>query len=460
PVAPNLCQGGTTSVSYVVTDKCYTTTITKDFTITKVDLLNVSSPPNKTVICGEDADAAFVAWIAGFKYTGGCLGNVQATDLSQFVKPQLGVPLVIEYVVSNNCETIKKVSTFLITPCITPICTYTQGYYGNIGGMSCAGGVPYTTKALIAKSLSTYPGGTMTIGLVGKSVLVSNNPTDINAVIEVLPGGGASKVLSNGNPHISALPPQYLKKGVINNTLLAQTITLGLNLGIDSELSKFKLQAGILAVAEPAGGCGSKTPKERSCNPDGTVSNEYKFYTIPNTVVSKLGGDKTVGDLFNLANQALGGGNTNGASLSDIASLVDLINNAFDQCRISIGYNIPPLACVATQEPIVAETSTTTETVVVESSGKESNKASFVAYPVPFKNYIIIHYNFDYASDVKIELFDLSGTLLSSKTDTNSYLDKEYTFNIDFYIGKFQAYILKVTTSKGSSTKKIISAGY
>ncbi len=460
PVAPSLCQGGTTSVSYVVTDKCYTTTITKDFTITKVDLLNVSSPPNKTVICGEDADAAFVAWIAGFKYTGGCLGNVQATDLSQFVKPQLGVPLVIEYVVSNNCETIKKVSTFLITPCITPICTYTQGYYGNIGGMSCAGGVPYTTKALIAKSLSTYPGGTMTIGLVGKSVLVSNNPTDIDAVIEVLPGGGASKVLLNGNPHISALPPPYLKKGVINNTLLAQTITLGLNLGIDSELSKFKLQAGILAVAEPAGGCGSKTPKERSCNPDGTVSNEYKFYTIPNTVVSKLGGDKTVGDLFNLANQALGGGNTNGASLSDIASLVDLINNAFDQCRISIGYNIPPLACVATQEPIVAETSTTTETVVVESSGKESNKASFVAYPVPFKDYIIIHYNFDYASDVKIELFDLSGTLLSSKTDTNSYLDKEYTFNIDFYIGKFQAYILKVTTSKGSSTKKIISAGY
>ena len=460
PVAPNLCQGGTTSVSYVVTDKCYTTTITKDFTITKVDLLNVSSPPNKTVICGEDADAAFVAWIAGFKYTGGCLGNVQATDLSQFVKPQLGVPLVIEYVVSNNCETIKKVSTFLITPCITPICTYTQGYYGNIGGMSCAGGVSYTTKALIAKSLSTYPGGTMTIGLVGKSVLVSNNPTDIDAVIEVLPGGGTSKVLLNGNPHISALPPPYLKKGNINNTLLAQTITLGLNLGIDSELSKFKLQAGILAVAEPAGGCGSKTPKERSCNPDGTVSNEYKFYTIPNTVVSKLGGDKTVGDLFNLANQALGGGNTNGASLSDIASLVDLINNAFDQCRISIGYNIPPLACIATQEPIVAETSTTTETVVVESSGKESNKASFVAYPVPFKNYIIIHYNFDYASDVKIELFDLSGTLLSSKTDTNSYLDKEYTFNIDFYIGKFQVYILKVTTSKGSSTKKIISAGY
>ncbi|SNR59723.1 T9SS type A sorting domain-containing protein, partial [Flavobacterium sp. ov086] len=455
-----LCQGGTTSVSYVITDKCYTTTITKSFTITKADLLNVSSPPNKTVICGENADAAFIAWIAGFKYTGGCSGNVQATDLSQFVKPQIGVPLVIEFVVSNNCETIKKMSTFLITPCTTPICTYTQGAYGNSGGMSCAGGVSYTTKALIAKSLSTYPGGTMTIGLAGKSVLVSNNTADINGVIAFLPGGGGSKVLPNGNLHISALTASYLKNGKINNTLLAQTITLGLNLGIDSELSKFKLQAGILAVAQPDGGCGSKTPKVRSCNPDGTVSNEYKFYTIPNTVVSKLGGDKTVGDLFNLANQALGGGNTNGASLSDIASLVDLINNAFDECRISMGYNIPPLACVATQEPIVTETPTTTpETTVVDGGGKESKKASFDAYPVPFKNYITIRYNFNYASDVKIELFDIAGTLLSSKTDTNSYLDKEYNFNIDFYVGKFQVYILKVTTSKGSSSKKIISAG-
>ncbi|WP_316635546.1 T9SS type A sorting domain-containing protein [uncultured Flavobacterium sp.] len=460
PVAPNLCQGGTTSVSYMITDKCYTNTITKNFTITKADLLNVSSPPNKTVVCGENPDTAFAAWIAGFKFTGGCPGNVQATDLSQFVKPQVGVSLVIEYVVSNNCETIKKVSTFMITPCTTPICTYTQGAYGNVGGIGCAGGKPYTTKALIAKALSTYPGGTMTIGLVGKSVLVSNNATDIDGLISVLPGGGGSKVLASGNPHISALPASYLKNGRINNTLLAQTITLGLNIGIDSELSKFKLQAGgILAVAEPDGGCGSITPKVRSCNADGTVSNEYKYYTIPSNVVSKLAGDKTVGDLFNLANQALGGGNTYGLSLTDIASLVDLINNAFDECRIAIGYNIPPLACVATQAPIVTQATTAPDTTAVQSSGKESKKPSFDAYPVPFKNYITIRYNFDYESDVKIELFNMSGTLLSSKTDTNSYLGKEYNFNIDFYVGKFQVYILKVTTNKGSSTKKIISAG-
>ncbi|MET0946751.1 MAG: T9SS type A sorting domain-containing protein, partial [Flavobacterium sp.] len=458
PILPTLCEGGTVTVSFMITDKCYSNTITRDFTILKSDLLSVERPADKTVVCGEDVDAAFAAWISGFKFTGGCLGNVDATDLSQFVKPQIGVPLVIEYIVSNRCERVVKTSTFLITPCTTPICTYTQGAYGNIGGIACAGGVSYTTKALIAKSLSTYPGGTMRIGLVGKSVLVSNNPVDIDAVIAVLPGGGASKVLLNGNPQISALPASYLKKGNINNTLLAQTITLGLNLGIDSELGNFKLQAGILAIAEPVGGCGSKDPKVRTCNPDGTVSNEYTYYTIPGNVVSKLGGGKTVGDLFNLANQALGGGDTYGLSLSDIASLVDLINNVFDECRISMGYNMQPLACVATEETIVTQP-TTPETTVVEETGKGSKKADFDAYPMPFKNYITIRYNFDYASDVKIELFNTSGVLLSSKTDTDSYSGKEYNFNIDFYVGKFQVYILKITTSKGSSSKKIISDG-
>jgi hypothetical protein len=36
----------------------------------------------------------------------------------------------------------------------------------------------------------------------------------------------------------------------------------------------------------------------------------------------------------------LGGGSTNGLSLSQIAGMVDLINNAFDECRIFMGYNV------------------------------------------------------------------------------------------------------------------------
>ncbi|EJG03241.1 hypothetical protein, partial [Flavobacterium sp. F52] len=44
PTAPNLCQGGTTSVSYMITDKCYTTTISRDFTITAPSAVVPVSP--------------------------------------------------------------------------------------------------------------------------------------------------------------------------------------------------------------------------------------------------------------------------------------------------------------------------------------------------------------------------------------------------------------------------------
>ena len=80
-----------------------------------------------------------------------------------------------------------------------------------------------------------------TLELPARSILISNTDEDKNAIIAVLPGGGSSYALSVGEPHLSALPSSYLKKGVLNNTLLAQTITLGLNLGIDSQLGDFVL---------------------------------------------------------------------------------------------------------------------------------------------------------------------------------------------------------------------------
>ncbi|MDO8336621.1 MAG: hypothetical protein Q7T74_07675, partial [Candidatus Saccharibacteria bacterium] len=138
-------------------------------------------------------------------------------------------------------------------------CTYTQGYYGNLGGMSCAGEgdtKSYTTTELIAKALGSYSGGTMTIGLPGQSVFMTA-PDDIDDIIRVLPGGGGSYALLAGDIQISSSDfSSYLRKGNINNTLLAQTITLGLNLGIDSDLGDFVLQSGTLATAAPEGGCG------------------------------------------------------------------------------------------------------------------------------------------------------------------------------------------------------------
>ena len=315
--------------------------------------------------------------------------------------------------------------------CAEPHSTYTQGYYGNLGGTSCAGGVSYSTTGLIAKALASYPSGTMTIGLPGKSVLISNTTADITGIINTLPGGGNSSVLLAGSPHISALPTSYLKKGDSNitNTLLAQTITLGLNLGIDSKLGAFVLQVGKLAIAEPQAGCGSTTPKIRACSLDlyTPTVNEYKYYDMP-AVVGLLP-TKTVQGLFDMANNALGGGVLpTGVTLTNLAAAVDLINNAFDGYKMAMGYDKTPLTCVA-------------------------DRAAFDASPVPVTDSVTVTYKFSYVSNVTIEVWNLSGVKLYTQADSNSYLDKKVIVNYPFTTTG--SYIVKINTNIGSSSRTI-----
>ncbi|WP_170066871.1 T9SS type A sorting domain-containing protein [Flavobacterium granuli] len=101
-----------------------------------------------------------------------------------------------------------------------------------------------------------------------------------------------------------------------------------------------------------------------------------------------------------------------------------------------------------------------TETAVSKelSTNKTTKKASFEAYPVPFKDQLTIKYNFDYVSDVKIEVFDTQGVRVFSKTDTNSYLNKEITLDLHTNKAKEQIYIVKLTTDRGTSTKKVMSS--
>jgi hypothetical protein len=87
-----------------------------------------------------------------------------------------------------------------------------------------------------------------------------------------------------------------------------------------------------------------------------------------------------------------------------------------------------------------------------------TEKAGFEAYPVPFKDQLSIKYNFDYESDVIIEVFNARGIRVFSKTDTNGYLNKETALDFKMNKGKEQMYVVKVTTNRGSTTKKVISS--
>jgi len=95
---------------------------------------------------------------------------------------------------------------------------------------------------------------------------------------------------------------------------------------------------------------------------------------------------------------------------------------------------------------------------LVESDTMEDVKAiDFKAYPIPFKDIITIDYNFDFDTDVMIEIYDVSGSLID-KIDNNNYTKNIRVMKqINLSRNYGGMLFVKLTTSKGSVVKKLIS---
>ncbi len=196
------------------------------------------------------------------------------------------------------------------------LCSYTQGYYGNKGGKTCDG---KTTMELLGILLETD----LVLGKEGHSFTIGEG--DVKCVLELLPGGGPSKVLE-GNGSCDD-PESYdpNKQGRLKNTLLAQGITLGLNVRLSPELLEFPVD-GTLFVTQLAEDC---------FDPDaGGIAGTEKSYGFGQDVVDKLGADATIGDLVELVNLALAGENISPLSLSQVSDAATMVNEAFDECVV------------------------------------------------------------------------------------------------------------------------------
>ncbi|WP_431244704.1 hypothetical protein ACQ9BO_10800 [Flavobacterium sp. P21] len=127
PVAPKLCDGGTVTVTYKVTDKCYEQTISRDFTITAPSAVTPEAPTavNASACAYADQaalDAAFETFKAGFKVSGGCdpKGEIQGSP----VAPKLcdGGTVTVTYKVTDKCyeQTISRDFTITAPSAVTP----------------------------------------------------------------------------------------------------------------------------------------------------------------------------------------------------------------------------------------------------------------------------------------------------------------------------------------------------
>ncbi len=309
--------------------------------------------------------------------------------------------------------------------------------------------------------MNYYPSDEMRIGIAGRSILIAKTATDINKVIEYMPGGKGIGELSAGNIYISDASFKTLYTSTVgkNNTkivnkLLAQTIALGLNIGMYNNLGTFALQAGTFATAALDGGCGSSIAKVRSCDPlTGKVTNEYQFYTITSSVAGKA---SDVNALFALANRALGNADTilgseDGVSLETIHTAVDRINNAFDECRMFIGWGIEKLPCTISAPTVLAKVAVVEEPALLDSS------VDFKVYPVPFGDVINVQYRFEYDTNVTIQVFNLQGGLIYGAIDNLYNHGELVTKQISLARTFDQALIVRLITNKEKLNKNIVA---
>ena len=289
----------------------------------------------------------------------------------------------------------RDTATVMVKLCESGFCTYTQGYYGNKGGLSCFQGQKITTKGLIQKALLSGP---IVLGKasLNKTFTVSYSAAD--SVIMILPGGGPSNALAyTGNRTPSTLPSSMLKNGRIYNGLLAQTLTLALNMRVNEGLGDFELLSEKYLMTQDKAGCGSDSVKKCA----------YHSYRLNNRVVQALGAENTVSGLMDIANKALAGVLPNGLSYSDITSAVDLINNAFDGCRVG-WYSDTIVYC-----PDLTLNSSSLNNGFVQQENKKI-VPQVVVYPNPFKDQITFKIMMPENGKGSLSIYTASGQLLST----------------------------------------------
>jgi hypothetical protein len=193
------------------------------------------------------------------------------------------------------------------------------------------------------------------------------------------------------------IPTNGMQKGQISNSLLSQLMTLWFNLGNNNSLGTLTIKDTLVTTAQAS--CGSNT----------TVGASSKFGIPHNVVVYLNGGNgytNTVNGVFQLANDILGGANTDIPAL-DAQSSVAAINNAFSGCRVLTG-----IIDAATPTPAITRNRD-------ESSSFVNAKVNATVFPNPSSGSFYITFSGNSSREkIRMQVIDLYGRVIETKTIT------------------------------------------
>lgn len=336
------------------------------------------------------------------------------------------------------------------------VCTYTQGFYGNINGKACYTN-DGTSSTISSTQLMLNAFGTTTskvFGNVGNRrffTLYKSNIINGN-IFKMLPGSGNSQAIAVDNvlPYDGAyysnqstwylvpIPATGNQKGRINNLLLSQLMSLWFNLRTSSSLGTIDLSKDTLVTTAQTT-CGS-----------GILSGKPAKFGIPHNVVQYLDGgngyNNNVNGLFQLANDVLGGVNT-AISASDAQNAVAKINEAFDGCRMLTGTigHIQNVLMTKSSNAVI------TSAGIVKKPELQIKGLEVKAIPNPSENHFMLITRSDNTQTLTVRVTDVLGRLLEIRTGIapNSTLE----------IGSFYksgAYLVEVMQGIERQTIKLI----
>lgn len=270
-------------------------------------------------------------------------------------------------------------------------CTYGIGFWGNKNAKGCLDGKQQPVIRFMEQALSSA-GYDPVFGHDGASFTLTAGDVSNGNIFKILPGGGPSRSFS-GNALYSEkstwpfipLSTKKANEGKSQNTLFSQALTLFFNLHLNPGLESLEIEAPVM-VTLPV-----------DCI-TGDITNEQdeKLSSIPVTIYEYLKTSnygKTVGGLFSMANDALGGIEV-GIVLSDIANGLAAVNEAFEGCRALIGW----------QEAAVPRTS---NRILYEPH-------SLKVYPNPFSGNVFFEFVPERDAQARLELFDMLGQKITT----------------------------------------------